>query len=311
MYNLKEIRTRADWYRYAKIVETTNWSSFTSHPDWLRGYELVPFLIRKVGYFIYNEDNQEIGGLSGIKYWLGKWIIIYMSDPVYFVNITDEEKKRVWRKVLDQSNNRTHISTTLELDSLGLKRSKFPKGIYPNPGIGAVDFNISEEEYLKALKYGVRRKINQGKQDDANLIFSTVSHKKELFAFYNLLKLNALNAGYKIRPYLLLRNFWINGLRNKTIIFLKLSKNEKLVGCSVLIKSGNMINYVMGASDKTFQKLNAGYLLHLKSMEISRNFGYGYYNISIGGTQTVEKLKDDFGREKVNLTKQYVSILNK
>jgi hypothetical protein len=311
MYNLKEIRTRADWFRYAKIVETTNWTSFTMHPDWLHGFELVPFLVRKFGYFIYNEDNIEIGCISGIKFWLGKWITIYPSDPLYFVDFSIEDKKQLWREVLNQSNSRTHVSSMLELESIGLKRAKFPRGVYPNPGIGAVNINISEEEYLKTLKYGVRRKINQGKQDQANLKFSTVTDKNEFREFYELLKLNSFNAGYKIRPYLLLRNFWINGLKNNSIVFLKLYKNDKLVGCSVLIKAGNMINYIMGASDKTFQKLNAGYLLHLKSMEICRNLGYGNYNISIGGTQTVEKLKDDFGREKVNLTKQYVSILNK
>lgn len=308
MYKLASINKPEEWKLYAEMVETTDWASFTLHPDWLYGYELVPFFIKKVGFFIYNNDNKKIGGVSGIKYWLGKWKIVYPSDPVYIHHVSEEDKKQIWQLVLKLCKVKTQVSSYLDLESIGLTKDKFPKGIYPNPGIGAVDLKNSEEEYLKALKYGIRRKINQGKQEESNLHFTRVIDKSELREFYKLLKLNALNAGYKIRPYILLRNFWINGLRNKTIIFLKLSKNGQLVGCSVLIKSGNMVNYLMGASDKTVQKLNAGYLLHLKGMEISREYGYKYYNISIGGTPAVEKLKDDFGREIVNSTKKYVGV---
>lgn len=308
MFKLKLINKLEEWKRFAEMVETTDWASFTLHPDWLYGYEFLPFLIRKVGFFIYNNENQEIGGVSGIKYWLGKWKMVYPSDPIYIHDVSEEDKKEIWLLILKQSKVKTHVSSYLDLESIGLSKGKFPKGIYPNPGIGVVHLKNSTEEYLNQLKYSVRRKINQGKLEESSLKFTCVTNNSELREFYELLKTNALNAGYKIRPYLLLKFFWINGLKNKTMIFLKLSRNGQLVGCSVLIKTGNMINYIMGASDKKIQKLNAGYLLHLKGMDISRHFGYRYYNISIGGTSTVEKLKDDFGREKVNITKKYVGV---
>jgi lipid II:glycine glycyltransferase (peptidoglycan interpeptide bridge formation enzyme) len=309
MYNLKVISTRAEWHRFSKIVETTDGASFTLHPDWLYGYELVPVVIKKIGYFIYNDKNEEIGGISGIQYWIGKWITIYPSDPFYLSDIKFEVKKQIWRVILEQNQTKTHVSSDLDLEDIGLKKGKFPKGIYPNPGIGAVDILKSAEEQIMSLKYQVRRNIKRSIEQEIEIV--RVSKLSELSLFYSICKINAKESNYSIRPYLILKKMWKRGLQSESFSFYLAKKDNKSIGAIWTIKSGNMYHNIMGGSLKLKPRIEVGYAIQWGIIEASRRNNFTKYNISIGGPKGVEQFKDDFGRKKINLTKQYVGIFNK
>jgi hypothetical protein len=307
MYNLKRITSIGEWEKFQKLVIDTPFTSFTLLPDWLEGYCVTP-LIKKIGFLFYNTNNELMGGISGIRFWFGKWITIYPSDPIIIGEFQNDKIKinEILLLLLKTTKGKVHISTTIEnAKALGLKKCKFPRGFYPDPGLGIVTSNKDLDNLLEDFKYSLRRKIKDGLKNE--LHFSEIGNTR-MKEFYRILQKNSLEQNYKIRPYFSLKRIWKKGLENKTVKLIEVKYANKIVGCAFYINAGQCLHYIMGASAKEMKKMNVGYLLHWKGISYTINSHYIGYNISIGGPQNIEKIKDDFGRNKILIKTSYAGI---
>ena len=306
MYKLKRISNKKDWETFTEIVETTDGTSFTLHPDWLQGYEILPFFIKKIGYFVLDDKGIIMAGISGIKFWRGKWLTAFPSDPVFMKEISEETKLIIWKLIINLCDNQLHISSTLELEKIGLVKSKFPRGIYPNPGIGSIEIFSSSDVQIMSLKYQVRRNIKRAMEQGIEII--EINNPKELKLFYSICKVNARENNYSIRPFFIISKIWRKGLKSGSCCFFMAKSKDDFVGAIWVMKSGNMFHNIMGGSLKLKPRLEVGYAMQWGMLELSRIKQFNQYNISIGGPKGVEQFKDDFGREKINLTQQYARI---
>lgn len=309
MFKLKRIKTKSEWEEYRQMVLDTPLASFTLLPDWLDGYCLFPFLIKKHGFLIYDKNDILIGGIAGIRFWFARCITVYPSDPIFKEDLNKFEFKieEILLRLFITTKGKIHISTKIENPfSLGLTKGKFPKGFYPNPGIGLVKIPRNHNQLLESFKPKVRRDIRLSERRGVNV--NLIESRIRLKFIYDFLKNSSIINGYKIRPYVLFKKMWIKMLINNTGVFAEAKVGDVSKGIIWLIKSGRCLHYIMGATLKEDVELNVGYALQYWAIKYSQNLGFNSYNISIGGPSSVEKFKDDFGRENILISECYVGI---
>ncbi len=275
------------------------------HPDWLEGYTILPIVLQRIGYLLFDADGRPVAGIAGIRLWKGGWIHLFPSDPVSTQDGVDA-KIELLRMIRNSVSGRVHLSSSLEgLDGFGFSIGQFPRWMYFNPGIGSIPIYATEESQLAQLKYQVRRSVKRSIEQ--GLVIERLTSKDRLHEFYDICKLNADQSGYRIKPYLLYRRMWIRGLKNGTFHFLLATHNGRVKGGIWLIESGRMLHNIMGGSDKEKPQLEVGYFLQWSAIRLSIELGHAAYNISIGGPKGVEAFKDKFGRVILNRTKTYIS----
>lgn len=308
MFRLERIASKDNWNKYRQMVLETTFTSFTLLPEWLDGYCLIPGLIKRIGYLIYDEEGVLIGGIAGVTYWLGRRITIFPSDPVIIEEFKIKHNlEPILMELFKSVKGRIHISSSVEeAENIGLKRAKFPKGFYPNPGLGLIESNSSSEVILSQFKYQVRRNIKRSFEQELEIF--KVTNILDLDKFYNLLKRNAKENNYSIRPKWMMISLWKRGFSKGSFEFYFAKKEDSEVGCIWVVNCGEVRHNIMGASIKTKPRLEVGYAIQwhmLKECIDNKMLGY---NISIGGPSGVEKFKDDFGRNKILIKKSYVGI---
>lgn len=305
MYIFKRIEGESDWNTLKALVEESPRTSFILHPDWLEGYAIVPFLLKKTGYLLFDSNGSPLAGIAGIRYWNGRWVYVFPSDPVT-VNRDDNSKSVLLTRIREAVRGRIHISSSLEgLDELGFREGTFPKWIYANPGIGSVSILPTEESQMADFKYQVRRNVKRS--IDQGLELERVSSMDRLRDFYDICKMNADQEGYRIKPFFFYRRMWVRGLENGSFHFLLAKHKDRTKGGMWLIRSGRMLHNIMGGSVKEKPRLEVGYFLQWSAIRLSIEMGFSEYNISVGGPKGVEAFKDDFGRVIHGKTKTYSS----
>ena len=307
MFRLERIASRDSWKKYRQMVLETPFTSFTLLPEWLEGYCLVPLIIRKIGFLIYNKNNDLIGGIAGVTYWLGRKITIFPSDPIIKDDLKLEiQLEEILKEILRSVKGQVHISSSVENPKkVGLKKVKFPKGFYPDPGLGSIRIEKGKD-ILTILKPKVRRDIRLSERRGVRV--KRVNDSKELYNVYTLFAMNAKNYGYNIRPFFMFNRMWKRMYNSETGLFAFAEVDNQIKGAIWLIKSGESLHYIMGASLKEEVERNVGYALQFWALSESKKLGFNTYNISIGGPKGVEKFKDDFGRNKILMKKSYVGF---
>jgi hypothetical protein len=307
MYSVKKIKKPDDWQVYREMILEVPYTSFTLLPEWLEGYCLIPGLIRKIGYFIINDQGDIIGGIAGIRYWLGEWIAVFPSDPIMKEEgeINNIDLIKILKAILDATKGKIHISSGIDNpELLGLKKCRFPRGFYPNPGIGEVQLYDNIDEQFSNLKYSLKRKIKDGLKSEIEI--EEINSVKQFINFYKSLKMNSIQGKYNIRPYFSLKRIWVKGLINDTLKLVIIKYENTIVASGFFLKSGSCLHYIMGSSNKDIKKLNSGYLMHWIGIKMAIQFKFIAYNISIGGPKNIEKIKEDFGRSQIKLKTTYI-----
>lgn len=305
MYSFRRIEGERDWSLFRELVQNTPQTSFTMHPDWLDGYTVFPFVLRRTGYLLFDASGAPVAGIAGIRLWKGGWIHLFPSDPLSTMDDA-AGKTELLRRMRKAIKGRIHLSSSLTgLDGIGFREGHFPGWMYVNPGIGSVPVMSTEESQLTEFKYQVRRNVKRSVEQGLEIERLTSRHR--LREFYDICKLNADQSGYRIKPFFLYRRMWVRGLNNGTFHFLLATHQGRVKGGIWLIESGRMLHNIMGGSVKEKPRLEVGYFLQWSAIRLSMDLGLVAYNISVGGPKGVEAFKDDFGREILNRTRTYIS----
>jgi hypothetical protein len=303
MFCVKPIVEEHEWLHYARILEGSKGTSFTQHPDWLHGYELVPGLLKKVGFLFY-DGEEPVACIAGMRLFFGRETHVFASDPVVFKG-GPESVTAICKALRSHLRGPIHISSSIQDPSeSGLKPARFPRWIYPDPGTGAITLRGKVEEHFDSLPYRVKRSVRKSLLQGVTV--ERLTREDELPAFYRICKRNAEDRSYRIRPYIMLAGMWRRGLRNGTFTFLVAKHEGRVKGGIWLIETGGMFHYIMGGAMKERPSLQVGFLLQWTAISMSIEKGYDMYNISIGGSRGVEEFKDMFGRVKTSLKSTYV-----
>jgi len=300
---IKKIRTSQEWELWDNFIYKLKFASFLSYSFWLNSYLIIPKLVRKVGFSLYFHGDI-VGGISGIQ--LGFWpfqITIFPSGPFFLESVSENHRVSFLDSVL--SNASIKYSKIIQFASRkkiqidqDFRNGKKVRGIYLDVGTGLIRVEENEKSQLDSFKLKVKRDIKVSL--NRNLTLKIVEEPEELYIVYNQFKKNALDNGYKIRPFWMYKKIWKKSLESKKSIFFLVYLNDQVKGAAWFIEAGEMFNYIMGGSSKEKPSLYVGYFIHWHIMKLSIERGYSCYNISIGGTKGVEAFKDDFGRAIVN-----------
>ena len=292
-----------DWNRWNRFVMNNDGASFLNYSYWLETYCVIPFLIRKIGFELI-DDNQIIGGISGIK--IGFWRFSYIAfpaGPLFNYEITETEKVRFFKWFFEnKSLYSKKIQFASEVDLITYNKNiqigKAVKFVYLNSGYNLITIKETEQEHLVNFKSKVRRDINASLRKGLYLV--VVDNESDLKKVYDVFKKNAIEANYKIRPYWFYKKSWINSLKSGESIFLMAMKEGQIKGALWLIDCGNRLHYVMGGTIKEKPDLYVGYFLQWHAIKLSISKKYLTYNISVGGSEGVKQFKSDFGSIEQN-----------
>jgi hypothetical protein len=310
---VKESISDNDWILWDELCIVTKYVSFLSLSTWLGAYNKIPFVKKTLFVIKNNHSNRLIGGIAGLNVGFGRFkMLIFPSGPYVFGNENNIEK---CREALIEHLSKIkckiylNIDNSIEINGFVQRRWRF-KGIYTNPGIGLIDTSVSDfETLLIRMKAKTRRDIRASFRKQLEI--HELKDTNEMKAIYNQFKENSLRNGYKIKPFWWYKSMWAAQIESGVSRFFYATKEKDVKGAIWVIKCGGAYHYLMGASKREKKDLLVGYRLQSEIMMLSIEERLDYYNISIGGPKSVEQFKDDFGRLKINLTKQYVGIFDK
>lgn len=296
---LSKINNLHEWNNWDRFIQSTPETSFLSYSFWLNTYLRIPFLIKKIG-FVRFENERIVEGISGIKIGIGSFArIIFPSGP-YGVDNNGEEFIINLLKLPEIANARfVQFASPFPMPLVdALKSGKRLKHIYLDPGFGNISLENDAEEQLNIMKYKVTRYIKASLK--RGLSIEWVNSTDRLNDVYMLFKRNAQEAKYRIRPYSDYRKSWKHSMSNGRSLFALVKHDGSYKGAIWLIDCGQSLHYIMGGTSKEKPRIDAGYFLHWHAILESIKRGYKSYNISVGGSDSVEQFKDDFGRNKTN-----------
>lgn len=167
-----------------------------------------------------------------------------------------------------------------------------------------------EEEVLKSMHSKTRYNIRLAERKGVQIRVED----KYLNDFLEVLKKTANRDGFSLHPDQHYRD--ILSLPN-TFLFSALHKNNYTAG-AVVIKFGDSMIYLHGASDYRFRRLMSPYLLHWRIIKQAMQDGVGYYDFwgvaPRGGQnhpwQGITRFKENFGGQYVEYAGDYDLILD-
>jgi hypothetical protein len=298
--NFIQLKSKSEWAKWDDFVGKTPYTSFLAYSSWLEMYCILPFITRKIGFAIF-ENDKIMGGITGIIIgWSKLSFVIFPSGPYKcsensaLFDIEDIVVKMLESRPI-RNAIRVQFASSQKLDTPLLKIGKKLKLVYLNPGFGLIKLFDEPEAMLTSMKSKVRRDIRSSLNKGLGLV--EVKDEAQLKCVYSIFKKNATDGGYRIRQYFLLKKGWLKSISNNQSSFYLVEHDGVFKGAIWIIEAGCMFHYIMGGSSKEISSLNIGYFIQWQMIVKSIKKGYKSYNISLGGSQGVEKFKDDFGRE--------------
>ena len=92
MNNIIKINNWDKWDFFVKEIPN---ASFLALSTWLDTYCVIPYLIRKTGFY-FLKDGEKVGGVSGIKIGFWKLSIAVFPSNFYFLSKIDEKEKEIF-----------------------------------------------------------------------------------------------------------------------------------------------------------------------------------------------------------------------
>ncbi len=291
------------WEEWDDFIASTPFAHFLSYSFWLNSYCIIPFLIKKVGLIIY-KNNQVAGGITGIRVGILKfnWVV-FPSGPFFADYLSDNEKEYFWEQLMQSKYISKSLCAQFASREVPVSlKEKFKIGkkirwIYMDKGLGIVSLENNQNKQLESIKYRVSRYIKASLK--RNLELQTQFSNADFKQIYEAMKANAKEQGYRIRPYFFYKKTWINSYKTGNSVFFLIKKDGVVKGAAWFIVCGGQMNYIMGGSSKEKPRLDVGYFVHWHAICKSISKGMFTYNISVGGSESVENFKDDFGRKVV------------
>jgi hypothetical protein len=310
---IKTVISGKEWDDWDRLCIKTKYVSFISQSTWLESFCKLPFIKKQLITISHkNNENDILGGIAGLRInFFILSIYIFPSGPYIFKNSQSEVSYiSLLLNYLNNLKGKKYLCTEYSLSQINskftLKKWKFV-GVYPFPGFGLVKILKPDfEDFLLTLKSTTRRDIRASFRKGIEV--KEITDFRDLRLVYNQFKTNAIRNEYKIKPFWWYKKMWEKQLELGVSRFFLAVKDGDIKGAIWVMKGGQMYNYIMGASKREKMDLLVGYRLQAEIIQLSIQEGLSNYNISIGGPKGVEKFKDDFGREKINSTKQYACL---
>lgn len=183
------------------------------------------------------------------------------------------------------------------------------KYIYSSYGINWLDFyNLkSPEELLKNFALQPRRNINLAYRN--NLEISFAKTEEDCRKAYQLIEKNSKEGNYSVREFEDIKKTILNLIDTNRAFFMIISQNDELKGSGLFLDNGKYLTYISGGTTKEKPDLNVGYLIHWEAVRKSYEMGYKGYNISMGGSEGVQKFKAKFMADPILFDKPHYHFI--
>ncbi|MCK0125033.1 aminoacyltransferase [Gelidibacter sp. F2691] len=211
----------------------------------------------------------------------------------------------------DVISKQSYLPVQFNLNDTNFKSGKLFNYVYCSYGLNWLSMSKMEddEELLKSLKNHARRNIKASYNN--NLLLSQATDKEAIKAAYEVVEINAQNAGYKVRKYEHIKQAIITLINNGTGLFLVAHKNNRVLGSAFFIRTKYSLTYIFGGTLKDMPSLRVGYFLHWEAIKLANNYNLGY-NISMGGSKGVLRFKSQFNTKQIFYqSPHHYMILNK
>jgi lipid II:glycine glycyltransferase (peptidoglycan interpeptide bridge formation enzyme) len=300
--------------KWDDFVQTNDKGSHLILSDWLHSYESYNFDFEVC---LCLENDLIIGGYGAViaKVLFFKFYIVpygpivaigHEKDLNFLVDIVLQRARRL--KVCYShitlpfsSVSNSHVYT--DFQGIGLLK-KAEKGhlfkyVYSSSGFNWVDLKASKEPeiLLQSFKSSVRRDIRNSFRKNLKARF--LYNQKDIELAYQLCLENALNGNYSIREWEVFKEVLLRLIKNDIAKFIAAYQKDEMKGAILVIKSGNYYTYVVGATKKEKPDLLVGHFLQWEAILLSLKSDFDGYNISLGGSEGVQKFKNGFSTEQI------------
>ena len=155
-----------------------------------------------------------------------------------------------------------------------------------------------ESRLLKSFSENAKRNIKSGLKNELEM--KPAETPEEVRQAYTCFEQNAAREGYKIRDWADLGPSLTDSvLKGNALIFLAKHLGET-VGAIWVAKGGRMLSYIMGGVERSQKDLKVGHIMQWTCILKAAQLGYSRYNISVGGSEGVERFKGSFYPERVD-----------
>lgn len=300
--------------KWDEFILNENKASHLLLSDWNKSFESYGFDYEICIAII---DNKIIGGYAAV---IAK-ALFFKFYIVPFGPIISENKSNNFEKLIAQVPKRAkvfnscycHITIPIS-DSISkhvyanfanleiLKTASTGhlfKYVYSSNGLNWKNFEVisNEELLLESLKTTLRRDIRSSIRK--GLILKELISESELKSGYDLCLENAKQNNYSLRDWNSFKKTILDLVDKKYAKFIAAYKDNELKGAMFLVKSGNYYTYIFGGTKKEKPDLLVGHFLQFEAMKIGVNENLSGYNISLGGSKGVVKLKNSYADEQL------------
>ncbi|MCS5488989.1 lipid II:glycine glycyltransferase FemX [Algoriphagus limi] len=169
--------------------------------------------------------------------------------------------------------------------------------------------SISDPQLLKSFSENAKRNIKAGLK--ISIDFHEAQTLEEIRAAYECFESNAAREGYSIRNWRDIKESLVDGVSKGNYQILLAEYNGEIMGAIWTANGGLMKSYIMGGVDRSKGDLKLGHLLQWFSIKNAVELGYGFYNISVGGSDGVVRFKKSFYPKAKSSIGPYFLKLNK
>jgi lipid II:glycine glycyltransferase (peptidoglycan interpeptide bridge formation enzyme) len=155
----------------------------------------------------------------------------------------------------------------------------------------------SEELLFRGFNDNTRRNIRKALKNGLDLHFATTLD--EIKEAYALIELNAVHHGYAVRSWDDFGCTLIPMIEGGTCLMPTCKHNGVIKGALIIFDIGKRLTYISGGTLREEIDLKVGHFLHFQMLKLSIKKGYGFYDISVGGTRGVTRFKEGFGGRHV------------
>ena len=296
--------------KWDKFVYSNKRGNHLIFSDWLRSYDSYGFDF-EIGICV--EDEKIVGGFGAIiaKLAFFKFYIVphgpltregYEIDSNFLIQNLQKRakiKKCCYAQYsIPYSDNNLIESYVFKLNLKNRRENKGKQGnlfkhVYSSYGLNWVDFNCANsEEFLKQLALQPRRNIKLAYKNNFEVKYA--KNEQECREAYKLIEQNAKEANYSVRNFEDIKKTILNLIDKEKAFLMMISFNNNLKGAGLFVDTGNYLTYISGGVKREKPDLNIGYIIHWEAIKMSFDFHYKGYNISMGGSEGVQKFKAKF-----------------
>lgn len=318
MNNIIWTHSEEDFRAWDKFLISTKRGHYLQASDWLKSHEVYGFNCELL--LVKDEKGQIVAG-SGLllcKFFIFKFCIVNCG-PIISKGYEDLFDIIV-KEILSRSRSYNPVAITInfpilerkdenlypfclknKLDSELFKYSKigsFIKIVSCVNGFREVPILYNSESNPETLLFknfnkSTRRYVRKSFKNNLKLKFAT--NYDDVKKAYSLLENNALNQNYPIRPWRDFKKPLIKMIKNGLCIFPTCFHKDSLIAALLVFHVGKRYTYLSGGVLRQKPDLQASRFLHFNILKLSIKKKYSFYDISVGGSQSVTAFKEGFG----------------